>query len=269
MLKGCSPWPKKLAERYVAQGYWENLTLGDILDRSARFFPEREALVGISPVKGEVRDTYRELYKKVNRLAHHLLRLGLEASDRVILQLPNIPEFVYTYFALNKIGAIPVLCLPPHRLSEIGYIAQHTEAKGYAIPSEFRKFNYLTLAKEVKALAPSLELVLVAGDDVPEGAVALAELSPITTGVLSNEAVAELCQEVDCLIPFCSINPFLDSHIHRPSTVIHSYRDSLHRGCDIGNNIHDHHKSEKHRQTYPDCDYLSEHPSEPISFGDK
>ena len=40
-------------------------------------------------------------------------------------------------------------------------------------------------------------------------AVALAELSPITTGMLGNEAVAELCQEVDCLIPFCSINPFL------------------------------------------------------------
>ncbi len=40
-------------------------------------------------------------------------------------------------------------------------------------------------------------------------AVALAELSPITTGMLGNEAVAEICQEVDCLIPFCSINPFL------------------------------------------------------------
>jgi predicted TIM-barrel fold metal-dependent hydrolase len=40
-------------------------------------------------------------------------------------------------------------------------------------------------------------------------AVALAELSPITTGVLSNEAVAELCHQVDCLIPFCNINPFL------------------------------------------------------------
>jgi len=39
--------------------------------------------------------------------------------------------------------------------------------------------------------------------------VALAELSPVTTGMLGNEAVAELCKEVDCLIPFCSINPFL------------------------------------------------------------
>jgi predicted TIM-barrel fold metal-dependent hydrolase len=40
-------------------------------------------------------------------------------------------------------------------------------------------------------------------------AVALAELSPITTGTMSNEAVYELCQEVDWLIPFCNINPFL------------------------------------------------------------
>ncbi len=40
-------------------------------------------------------------------------------------------------------------------------------------------------------------------------AVALAEISPITTGVLSNESVAELYVGIDCLIPFCNINPFL------------------------------------------------------------
>jgi predicted TIM-barrel fold metal-dependent hydrolase len=39
--------------------------------------------------------------------------------------------------------------------------------------------------------------------------VALAELSPITTGMLGNEEVMKLSREVDCLIPFCSINPFL------------------------------------------------------------
>lgn len=40
-------------------------------------------------------------------------------------------------------------------------------------------------------------------------AVALAELSPITTGIMSNEGVAELCRGVDRLIPFCNVNPFL------------------------------------------------------------
>ena len=40
-------------------------------------------------------------------------------------------------------------------------------------------------------------------------AVMLAELSPITTGMLSNEAVAKLCEGTDRLIPFCNVNPFL------------------------------------------------------------
>jgi predicted TIM-barrel fold metal-dependent hydrolase len=40
-------------------------------------------------------------------------------------------------------------------------------------------------------------------------AVALAEHSPITTGTISNDGVVELCREVDRLIPFCNINPFL------------------------------------------------------------
>jgi 2,3-dihydroxybenzoate-AMP ligase len=76
MLNGCCPWPKEFADRYMARGFWENVTLGDILDRSAWYFPEREALVGISPVDGEVRDTYGTLQRKVDRLALHLLRLA-------------------------------------------------------------------------------------------------------------------------------------------------------------------------------------------------
>jgi predicted TIM-barrel fold metal-dependent hydrolase len=46
-------------------------------------------------------------------------------------------------------------------------------------------------------------------------AVALAELSPITTGMMSNEVVLEFCREVDFLIPFCNINPFLVADLAR------------------------------------------------------
>ena len=40
-------------------------------------------------------------------------------------------------------------------------------------------------------------------------AVALAELSPITTGIITNEIVAEFCQGIERLIPFCNVNPAL------------------------------------------------------------
>ena len=43
--------------------------------------------------------------------------------------------------------------------------------------------------------------------------VALAELSPITTGMLSNEAVAEFCQGVDCLSSLAKISPTLYNSI--------------------------------------------------------
>ncbi len=52
-------------------------------------------------------------------------------------------------------------------------------------------------------------IVSYLADNGVDYAVALAELSPITTGVLSNEGVAELCQGINRLIPFCNINPFL------------------------------------------------------------
>ncbi len=52
-------------------------------------------------------------------------------------------------------------------------------------------------------------IVSYLADNGVDYAVALAELSPITTGVLSNEGVAELCRGIDRLIPFCNINPFL------------------------------------------------------------
>ena len=46
-------------------------------------------------------------------------------------------------------------------------------------------------------------------------AVVLAELSPITTGMVDNEGVAELCQGIECLIPFCNVNPFLVADLAR------------------------------------------------------
>ena len=45
-----------------------------------------------------------------------------------------------------------------------------------------------------------------------EKAVILPEISPITTGVVSNEYVLEFCQGEDVFIPFCTVNPFLVSH---------------------------------------------------------
>src|ERR1700686_4122612 len=106
MLEGCTPWPADVARRYRELGYWQGITLTDMLARAIRLAPAKTALVC-----GHERISFEALGETVDRLACGLLDGGVRPLDRVVVQLPNIPEFVYTYFALARIGAIPVTAL--------------------------------------------------------------------------------------------------------------------------------------------------------------
>jgi len=62
-------------------------------------------------------------------------------------------------------------------------------------------------------------------------AVALAELSPATTGWVSNESVADFCQGIPSLIPFVNINPYV---ISRPAEKLtHYVREMGFRGLKL------------------------------------
>ncbi|MBC7263264.1 MAG: amidohydrolase [Chloroflexi bacterium] len=65
-----------------------------------------------------------------------------------------------------------------------------------------------TIAVLQTGLTPEKVCRILRGAGV-DYAVALAEMSPITTGVVTNEYVAEFCRATDMLIPFASINPFM------------------------------------------------------------
>ncbi|WP_440103649.1 (2,3-dihydroxybenzoyl)adenylate synthase [Streptosporangium sp. H16] len=169
MLAGCVEWPSEIADFYRREGYWRGETLGDLLRRLADTHGSRTALVA-----GEARWTYRELDERADRLAAGLSRLGIGHGDRVLVQLPNVPELVVLCFALFRLGAPPVLALPPHRGSEIGHLAEATGAVAYVIPDVFQRFDHRELARRVRAEAPSLAHVLVVGD--PQEFTALADL---------------------------------------------------------------------------------------------
>ncbi|MDO9534675.1 MAG: benzoate-CoA ligase family protein [Bacillota bacterium] len=52
--------------------------------------------------------TYRELLDAANRTGNALLKLGVEEENRVMICLPDCPEFLYSYFGAMRIGAVPV-----------------------------------------------------------------------------------------------------------------------------------------------------------------
>lgn len=158
MLDGCVPWPADLAERYRTRGWWEGITIPEMLARSAARHPQKTALVS-----GDLRLSYRDLVEISDRLACRFLEAGIQALDRVVVQLPNGPEFVHTYFALTRIGAVPVMALRAHRHTEIRHFVRASGAVAYVIPDHIGAFDYRTMAAEVQADFPALRAVFVAG----------------------------------------------------------------------------------------------------------
>jgi len=171
MLDEFVGWPEEFVHKYQQAGYWQGYPVGEIIDAATKKFPDR---IAISFERKNT--TYRELGSKVNRLALHLLDRGLKPLDRLILQLPNVPETIYLYFASVKIGVIPVMTLPAHRQAEIGYFAGFANVTSYAIPKEFRGFDYVKMAQEISSQVPSLKHIFVLGDDVPAGLISLSKL---------------------------------------------------------------------------------------------
>ncbi|SYX84974.1 (2,3-dihydroxybenzoyl)adenylate synthase [Paenibacillus alvei] len=159
MLAGCPTWPEEFAARYRQEGCWQGETFGTMLRHRAARYGDRIAIVS-----GDRRVSYAELDEQADRLAAGFYRLGIRAQDRVIVQLPNIPQFFEVIFALFRIGALPVFSLPVHRRNEIGYLCEFTQAAAYVIPDKDTGFDYRELAAQVKDTLPDSRRVIVVGE---------------------------------------------------------------------------------------------------------
>ena len=162
MLKGCTPWPDEFARRYRDAGYWEGLSLWSMLECSIGRWPRKIALS-----HGARRLTYTELGAAIAALSVRLLEQGLRPLDRAVVQMPNGIEFVVAFFALVRIGVIPVLALPVHRRAEIDHFVAHSGAVAYLAADRIRDFDYRPMATEIAAARPALRHVLVLGEPGP------------------------------------------------------------------------------------------------------
>jgi 2,3-dihydroxybenzoate-AMP ligase len=159
MLEGVVPFPPEYAARYRERGYWKDTTLRDEFRAVFTRYADRVALVD-----GARSFTYAEVDRLSTNLALNLLDLGLAPLDRVILALPNVAEFVILYFALQKIGAIPIAALVTHRFAEISQFAHLSGATAVATPDKTRDFDFSAMVKRVQAEAPALTLAIVYGE---------------------------------------------------------------------------------------------------------
>ena len=158
MLQGFVPFPPEFAARYREKGYWRDQSLAQEFDVVYQRFADRTVLID-----GDRHFTYAELDRVTSNLALNLLEIGLKPLDRVVPALPNVHEFVLLYFALQKIGAIPIAALVTHRYGEISQFVNLSGATACVYPETSGDFSFSPIIERIAAENPALRIRIVLG----------------------------------------------------------------------------------------------------------
>jgi benzoate-CoA ligase family protein len=75
------------------------------------------------------RFSYQDVFEKVNRTGNALKDLGIEIENRVLLILPDSPEFAFSFFGAIKIGAVPIPANPWMTAKDYNYLASDSRAR--------------------------------------------------------------------------------------------------------------------------------------------
>jgi 2,3-dihydroxybenzoate-AMP ligase len=185
VLEGVVPFPPEFAQRYRERGYWQDRSLAQEFDVVFKRYADRVALID--------RDrciTYAELDRLTTNLALNLLGAGLQPLDRVVVQLPNVAEFVILYFALQKIGCIPIAALVTHRFAEISQFAKLSGATACVTPDRAGDFDYAGMVARIRRETPALKYGILLGSSL-QGFLSLQELISVPAK-LSESRLAEI-----------------------------------------------------------------------------
>ncbi|HZS75684.1 MAG TPA: class I adenylate-forming enzyme family protein [Ktedonobacteraceae bacterium] len=127
----------------------------EMLRFTAERYPEQEAVLF-----QDVNLTYRELNALVNAFASALLELGIGKGERVCLFMTNRPEYLISWFAITRIGAVACPMNPSYKEREVAYQLANSEAVALVVQA-----NLLPLVEAVRDETPELKHILVVGSN--------------------------------------------------------------------------------------------------------
>jgi len=174
-------------------------TLGDFFDAMAERQGPHEALVVRHQ---DVRLSYAELKREVDRLASSLLHCGLRKGDRVGIWAHNSVEWVLMQLATAKVGIILVNINPAYRVAEVEYALNKVGCKALVTMPSFKTSDYLAMLRELApelahstpgalraARVPELRLVVHLGEQHEPGMLRFADW--MAQGSADDPAVAQ------------------------------------------------------------------------------
>ena len=162
------------------------LTVGGVLEHTARTWPEHDAVV---VPHEDIRWSWGDLRREAKNLAAGLLANGLEPGDRIGILAPNLAEWVAVQFGTAYAGLILVNINPAYRTGELEYALKKTACRALVTIPEFKTSDYLAMLGEITpelatatpgrleaARLPALKLVVTLGDETHPGTLRYADV---------------------------------------------------------------------------------------------
>ena len=143
----------------------ENITIGQMLRRSARQFPEQPALEYCDQVW-----CYQGFDAQVDVVARKLLTLGVQKGDHVGIWCEAEPNAIFLLYALARIGAVVVMLNTSLQKQELRKLLEKTDVRFLAIGDGYKELNYPSLCRDIAANLPAMEKIFYIGQNgCPEG----------------------------------------------------------------------------------------------------
>ena len=117
------PWAQYYPDGQASLVYPEG-SLYDEVEKCASVFPKYTAYNYFGK-----KVTYLAFISQIENVARSFLKLGLEKGDVVTICMPNTPEAIITFYALNKIGAIANIIHPLSAENEIKYYLNVSDSR--------------------------------------------------------------------------------------------------------------------------------------------
>lgn len=116
------------------------ITFGALLDQTAAKYPDKDALVNVQ--RGQ-RFTYLELKKECDQAAKAFIKMGVKKGDHIAIWGTNVNEWVLTFFAAAKIGAVVVTINTNYRSHELKYLLEQSDTMTLFLIEEYRDNHYI------------------------------------------------------------------------------------------------------------------------------
>lgn len=113
--------------------------------------------------------TSRDILGIISYLGRKLTSLGIKKGDKVLIYLPNSPEYLFSFLALWRIGAVAIPSNRIYTISELEYFIQDSDAKLIITDEEIRELSvdsYIIENLDEHVNEPILEATCTSWDDL-------------------------------------------------------------------------------------------------------